>query len=195
MVMMRRTILAVALLLPVAGMATASPAVAQPTAGNPTDVAADFDHDGFADLAVRVRGENDLHRAVNVLDGTGGGLSGTGGQVFSQVGGAPEFLDRFGRRWRPGTSTVTGLPTWPAGASGEDVNGVVDAGAVSVRRIAVLETMLSTAGADLLFACLRLRSGSLLAPTLAHAATNASAYRAGQLGVLHTSRGPGEHRG
>jgi hypothetical protein len=52
MVMMRRTILVVAFLLLVAGMATASPAVAQPTAGNPTDVAADFDHDGFADLAV-----------------------------------------------------------------------------------------------------------------------------------------------
>ena len=37
--MMRRTILVVTFLLPVAGMATASPAVCQPTAGNPTDVA------------------------------------------------------------------------------------------------------------------------------------------------------------
>ena len=63
------------------------------------------------------------------------------------------------------------------------------------RRIAVLETMLSTAGAGLLFDWLRLRSGSLLAPMLAHAATNASADLAGQWVVLHTSRGHGEHRG
>jgi uncharacterized protein len=63
------------------------------------------------------------------------------------------------------------------------------------RRIAVLGTMLSTAGAGCLFAWLRLRSRSLLAPTLAHAATNASAYLAGRWVVLHTSRGRGEHRG
>lgn len=62
------------------------------------------------------------------------------------------------------------------------------------RRIAVLATMLSTAGAGLLFAWLRLRSRSLLAPILAHAATNASAYLAGQRVDLHT-RGHGEHRG
>jgi uncharacterized protein len=43
------------------------------------------------------------------------------------------------------------------------------------RRIAVLGTMLSTAGAGCLFAWLRLRSRSLLAPVLAHAASNASA--------------------
>jgi CAAX protease family protein len=63
------------------------------------------------------------------------------------------------------------------------------------RRIAVLGTMLSTAGAGCLFAWLRLRSRSLLAPILAHAATNASAYLAGRWVVLHTSRGRGEHRG
>jgi uncharacterized protein len=63
------------------------------------------------------------------------------------------------------------------------------------RRIAVLGTMLSTAGAGLLFAWLRLRSRSLPAPILAHAATNASAYLAGRWVVLHTSRGRGEHPG
>jgi membrane protease YdiL (CAAX protease family) len=61
------------------------------------------------------------------------------------------------------------------------------------RRIAVLGTMLATAGAGCLFAWLRLRSRSLLAPILAHAATNASAYLAGRWVVLHTSRGRGEH--
>jgi uncharacterized protein len=48
------------------------------------------------------------------------------------------------------------------------------------RRIAVLATMLSTAGAGCLFACLRLRSRSLVAPVLAHAAINVSAYLAGR---------------
>jgi uncharacterized protein len=61
------------------------------------------------------------------------------------------------------------------------------------RRIAVLGTMLSTAGAGLLFAWVRLRSRSLLAPILAHATSNASAYLAGRRVVLHTSRGRGDH--
>jgi hypothetical protein len=131
MVMMRRAILVVVFVLLVAAMATASPAVAQPTAGNPSDVAADFNHDGFADLAVGVPGEN-LQGVVNVLYGAGGGLSGTGGQVFSQVGGTPEFLDRFGEALAPGDFNGDGFADLAAGASGEDVNGVRDAGAVSV---------------------------------------------------------------
>jgi uncharacterized protein len=63
------------------------------------------------------------------------------------------------------------------------------------RRIAVLGTMLSTTGAGCLFAWLRLRSRSLLAPILATQPSNASAYLAGRWVVLHTSRGRGEHRG
>jgi membrane protease YdiL (CAAX protease family) len=54
------------------------------------------------------------------------------------------------------------------------------------RRIAVLGAMLSTAGAGSLFAWLRLRSRSLLAPVLAHAATNVSAYLAGRWVARHT---------
>jgi CAAX protease family protein len=47
------------------------------------------------------------------------------------------------------------------------------------RRLAVLATTLSTASAGAAFAWLRLRSRSVLAPTLAHAAVNVSAYLAG----------------
>ena len=63
------------------------------------------------------------------------------------------------------------------------------------RRLAVLGTTVTTAGAGCLFAWLRLRSRSLLAPILAHAATNASAYLAGRWVVLHTSQERGGHRG
>ena len=49
------------------------------------------------------------------------------------------------------------------------------------RRLAVLATTLSTSGAGGVFAWLRLRSGSVLAPVLAHTAINASAYLAGRL--------------
>jgi membrane protease YdiL (CAAX protease family) len=46
------------------------------------------------------------------------------------------------------------------------------------RRLAVLATALSTAGAGVVFARLRLRSRSVLAPVLAHAAVNVSAFLA-----------------
>ena len=48
------------------------------------------------------------------------------------------------------------------------------------RRLAVLATTLSTTGAGGVFAWLRLRSGSVLAPAMAHAAVNVSAYLAGR---------------
>jgi membrane protease YdiL (CAAX protease family) len=48
------------------------------------------------------------------------------------------------------------------------------------RRLAVLATTLSTTGAGAGFAWLRLRSRSVLAPALAHAALNVSAYLAGR---------------
>ena len=48
------------------------------------------------------------------------------------------------------------------------------------RRMAVLGTTLATTAAGWVFAGLRLRSGSLVAPVLVHAATNATAYAAGR---------------
>jgi membrane protease YdiL (CAAX protease family) len=63
---------------------------------------------------------------------------------------------------------------------------VADAG--RGRGLAVLSTAASTAAAGTGFAWLRLRSGSVLAPTLAHAAVNVSAYLAG-LRVIRGSNG------
>jgi membrane protease YdiL (CAAX protease family) len=55
---------------------------------------------------------------------------------------------------------------------------VADAG--RGQRLAVVATMASTTAAGAVFAWLRLRSRSLLAPVLAHAAINVSAYLAGR---------------
>ena len=59
------------------------------------------------------------------------------------------------------------------------------------RRLAVLATTLSTTGAGGVFAWLRLRSGSVLAPVLAHASVNVWAYLAGRLVVNHQARSGG----
>jgi hypothetical protein len=132
--MMRRMALVVPVVLLAAMAATVSPALTQRAralVSTPGDVAADFDNDGFADLAVGVPGENDFAGAVNVLYGTGGGLSGTGGQLFTQVGGTAEAFDSFGSSLAAGDFNNDGFADLAAGAPFEAV-GSVQAGAVSV---------------------------------------------------------------
>jgi hypothetical protein len=66
--------------------------------------AGDFDHDGYADLAVGVPNEGvgdiPIAGAVNVLYGSAGGLTAVGSQYFTQsspgVGSSAEDHDFFG---------------------------------------------------------------------------------------------------
>jgi hypothetical protein len=123
---MRRTAL-MALLVLLAAMA--SPVFAE---SNPSDVAADFNNDGFVDLAVGVPGENGFAGAVNVLYGSTGGLSGTGPQLFTQVGGAVEAGDGFGSVLAAGDFNNDNFADLAVGAPGEAVGTMQAAGAVSV---------------------------------------------------------------
>jgi hypothetical protein len=64
----------------------------------------DFNHDGFADLAAAAPTEDvgtvQKAGAVSVLPGSAGGLTSTGGRLFSQnspgVPGTAETFDQFG---------------------------------------------------------------------------------------------------
>ena len=67
---------------------------------------------------------------MSVLQGSSGGLTASGGQLFTQVGGAIEAGDRFGRPWRPGNNN--GFADLAVGAPGEAVGSAGGAGAVSV---------------------------------------------------------------
>jgi hypothetical protein len=93
--------------------------------------AADFDNDGFADLAVGVPGENDFAGAVNVLYGSGAGLTGTGAQVFTGVGGGP-IVGSFGSAVAAGDFNNDGFADLAAGARSRRVGGADGAGSVGV---------------------------------------------------------------
>ena len=65
----------------------------QAASGAAASVRADFDDDGFADLAIGIPFEDvggiAEAGAVNVLYGTASGLTGTGSQLFTQGSHAP----------------------------------------------------------------------------------------------------------
>jgi hypothetical protein len=99
--------------------------------------AGDFDNDGFADLAAGAPFEDvgsiDDAGAVSVIYGSASGLTGAGGQLFTQVGSAPEIDDLFGDALAAGDFDDDGAADLAVGAPFEDVGSSrPDAGAVSV---------------------------------------------------------------
>jgi FG-GAP repeat len=98
--------------------------------------AADFDHDGWADLAAGAVGEGvgsaGRAGAVSVVFGTSAGLTRVGGQLFSQVGSAPEVNDGFARTLAAADFDHDGFADLAAGAPFEAVGSILDAGAVSI---------------------------------------------------------------
>jgi FG-GAP repeat len=102
--------------------------------------AGDFNGDRAAELAVGAPGEDfpgapDRGGAVNLLRGSGGGLTGTGGQLLTQdspgVPGVAEVGDNFGLAMAVGDFGGDGLPDLAVGGA-EDVGAAEDAGAVNV---------------------------------------------------------------
>ena len=105
-----------------------------------TTSACDFDGDGKDDLAIGAPGE-DIGAiadagAVNVLYGSGSGLTASGDQLWHQgvagVMGGAEAGDLFGSSLACGDYDGDGKDDLAIGAPGEDVGALVDAGAVNV---------------------------------------------------------------
>jgi hypothetical protein len=98
--------------------------------------AGDFDGDGFGDLAIGARGENEGEGAVTVLYGSAGGLTSTGTQRWSQrstgIRGIAQSGDFFGSSLASADFDDDGFFDLAVGVFGETVNGAAGAGAVTV---------------------------------------------------------------
>jgi FG-GAP repeat len=140
---MRRVVVVFVLVL--AGALVGAPrTVVQAAPAAPTTDAgglrADFNHDGFADLAVGVPrdrpGDIPFAGAVNVLYGSAAGLSGSGSQYFTQntpgVASSAERYDAFGAALAGGDFDNDGASDLAVGAPREDLGGIPNAGAVNV---------------------------------------------------------------
>jgi hypothetical protein len=103
-------------------------------------VQADFNGDGADDIAVGAPGESVGNivsaGAVNVLFGSGGGLSGTGSQLFHQdvgsIGSNAEVNDSFGEALAVGDFDDDGFDDLAVGVPGESVGTIEAAGAINV---------------------------------------------------------------
>jgi FG-GAP repeat len=97
---------------------------------------ADFDGDGADDLAIGAPlesvGSIFAAGAVNVLYGSATRLSGTGSQLFTQVGSNPETDDEFGLALAAGDFNTDTFADLAIGAPFENAGSIADAGAVSV---------------------------------------------------------------
>ena len=102
----------------------------------------DFNNDGFDDLALGVRGE-DIGAvanagAVNVLRGSGAGLTAAGDQIWHQdsagILDVAESGDAFGSALAVGDFNNDGFDDLAVGAHDEDVGTVANAGALNVLR-------------------------------------------------------------
>jgi hypothetical protein len=102
--------------------------------------AGDFNHDGYADLAIGVPGhqlqDGDNAGAVDVVYGSASGLVATGRQSWHQdstgIGGEAEAGDTFGSALAAKDFNDDGFSDLAIGVPGENVEGKADAGAVNV---------------------------------------------------------------
>jgi len=99
-------------------------------------VAADFNRDGYGDLAIGAPGQSAGAGAVHVLLGSSAGLKVTGALYWLQgslgIDDVPEAGDGFGATLVAGDFDGDGYADLGIGVAGEDVAGLADAGALHI---------------------------------------------------------------
>ena len=94
---------------------------------------ADFNNDGFDDLAVGTPGEDSGAGLVHVLYGSAAGLTATGSQTWGQTilgTDSSEAGDNFGAALAAGDYNNDGFTDLAVGVPGEDIGAATDAGLV-----------------------------------------------------------------